>query len=642
MDEEVAVKNITRKEKKINAKSMKGEKNEKSSMGIHEGHNINDVDGIEHVRVSWKDKIAERKMDCKKDKAKGVEVSEVDIERGSEEGELTVAYDEDGSGDAMDNVKRKKKKREKDKTSNAEEVNGNENRKTLDEESISEVKCAEDANKERKKQRVKRKRKDGDSEEGEKDGKEVDQHIQNCEAYDTEIVERKKRKKEKKKNKHDNSEAEHDEGDSFLLQQKNVPDNVGGDIKSHKHDENVTKELKRKKNKNKDNVDNDSSDLMHTDEIGCEELEHAKIKKIKKKHTLLVENGSDDLPDNEVECERKGKKKTKSVENDSNGATPNKSNKKVSFSGQDEVFPIPSNSKTEKVNAGEENLVRGKWFTPEEDEIVKDAVFDYIDRHDLGKEGLGMVLNCMKHPNLRGCWKEIASAIPYRPYLSVYQRAQMLLQRSRGQKWTQEEFDEIIRYQQEHGCKWTALGEELGRHRFDVCRVWSRIKLSNRKRGRWTHDEYQKLFNLVNIDLQMKVQLSEQKISKHGMLRDNISWTAISDVLSTRDQASCCIKWYRQLTSRMVAQGEWANTDDYRLIGALYSLDATCMEDVDWDGLVEDRTGDVCRKRWNQMVLHTGKYVHKSFAEQVEVLAQSYCPHLLEVREAWDSKPRVP
>ncbi|KAL3655379.1 hypothetical protein CASFOL_001165 [Castilleja foliolosa] len=39
----------------------------------------------------------------------------------------------------------------------------------------------------------------------------------------------------------------------------------------------------------------------------------------------------------------------------------------------------------------------------------------------------------------------------------------------------------------------------------------------------------------------------------------------------------------------MVAQGEWADVDDYRLIGELYSLDATCMEDVDWDGLVEDR-----------------------------------------------------
>ncbi|KAL3640084.1 hypothetical protein CASFOL_015052 [Castilleja foliolosa] len=573
------------------------------------------LDGIEHVRVSWKGKISERKMDCRKDKAKGVEVSEVDIEKGTEEGKLSVAYDKDSCGDAI----------------------------------ISEVKCAEDANKEKKKQTVKRKRKDGKFEEGEKDGKEVVQHIQNCEARDTEIVEMKKTKKEKKKNKHDNSEAKHGEGDSFLLQQENVQDNVGGDIESPKHDEIVTKELKRKKkkkkkkkkNKNKDNVDNVSSGLMHTEEIGCEELEHAKIKKIKKKNILLVENGSDDLPDNEVECERKGKKKkAKSVENDSNGATPNKSNKKVRFSDQDEVFPIPSSSHTEKVNAWEENLVRGKRFTPEEDEIVKGAVFYYIDRHDLGKEGLGMVLNSKKHPNLRGCWKEISSAIQYRPCVSVYQRAQILFRRSEARKWTQEEYDDVIKYQQEHGNKWTALAEELGKHKFHVKDTWRRIKLRDRKKGHWSQDEYQKLFNLVNIDLQVK--LSEQKISKHGMLKENICWTAISDELSTRAQSTCCDKWYKQLTSRMVAEGEWADTDDYHLIGALYSLDATCMEDVDWDGLVEDRTGDVCRKRWKQMVLHIGKHVHKSFAEQVEVLAQRYCPNLLEAREAWDSKPRVP
>ncbi|KAL3634702.1 hypothetical protein CASFOL_021756 [Castilleja foliolosa] len=335
-----------------------------------------------------------------------------------------------------------------------------------------------------------------------------------------------------------------------------------------------------------------------------------------------MENGSDDLP----------------VEIDSNGATPiNKSNKKVRFSDQVEVFLIPGDSNTE---TGEENLVRGKRFTHEEDEIIKDAVFDYIERHVLGEEGLDMVLNCQKHSKVRGCWKEIVSALPHRPYSAVYLRAQILFRRSENRKWTQEECDAIIKYQQEHGNKWTVLAEELGKHRGHVLATWNRIKLKHRRKGHWSQDEYQKLFDLVNIDLQSKI--FEQKRSKYGMLRDNICWTAISNELSTRRYTDCSYKWYSQLTSRMVAQGEWADADDYRLIGGLYSLDATCMEDVDWDGLIEDRTGDVCRKRWNQMVLHIGKHGHKSFAEQVEVLAQRYCPHLLEAREDWDSKSRVP
>ncbi|KAL3634701.1 hypothetical protein CASFOL_021755 [Castilleja foliolosa] len=155
MDEEEAVKNVTRKAKRIKAKSKKSEKNGKGSTGLHEGHNFNELDAIEHVRVSGKVEIAEMKRDCKNDKA--IEVSEADIVKGTVEGDLTVAYGEEDSGDAMDNVKRKKKKREKNNTCSDKEVEGNGNSKTLDEESISEVKLTEDANKEGKKQKVKRK-----------------------------------------------------------------------------------------------------------------------------------------------------------------------------------------------------------------------------------------------------------------------------------------------------------------------------------------------------------------------------------------------------------------------------------------------------------------------------------------------------
>ncbi|PIN07874.1 RNA polymerase I termination factor, Myb superfamily [Handroanthus impetiginosus] len=376
-----------------------------------------------------------------------------------------------------------------------------------------------------------------------------------------------------------------------------------------------------------------------SDEMGDKEVEY--FKKGKKKKTKIMETGSDEMRDNEVEYSEKGKKKKITlVENGSNDLTPNKSNKKVRFSGEDEVFTLPGDSNTENENNKEDNLVRGKRFTREEDEIVKEAVLKYIEEHDLGEEGLNMVLNSSKYPRVRGCWKEIASAIPYRPYTACYLRAQVLFRRSENRKWTQEEYDEFRKYQAEYGNQWRALADALGKHRWHVKDTWRRIKSPDLKKGQWSQNEYQKLFDLVNTDLQLKV--SEEKRSKHGMLRDNICWTAISDQLSTRSVATCCLKWYKQLTSPMVDEGVWADTDDYRLLAALYSLDATCMEDVDWDDLLDNRTGDVCRKRWNQMVLHIGRHGNKSFADQVEVLAQRYCPHLLESSEAWDSKPRVP
>ncbi|CAA0826662.1 myb family transcription factor [Striga hermonthica] len=569
----------------------------------------------------------------------------------------------------MDREVEKKRKKIKNKNrglseiemSNIKEAQGSEVGKNVDRDSNFERKSSEDDNEERRrKKKSKRKHDDQDSErEGKKQKKEFGQHFQILEGEDAEKVGRNKRKKEKKDRKDDNwcrdisGEAKYDEGDfpSAALQ---VPDNVEEKIGSNKHDGDSTEELEKKKEKKKkkkehgkedlraaqeDYAQTDTSVCMHTDDMQSNKEEYA-TKKKKKKHIRAKEDGSVELRDNSSAHEKKGKKKkTKSVESgSSDDATPNTSNKKVRFSNQVDVFPLPGNS---RVNVDGGDLVRGKRFTPEEDEIVKAAVKDYIFSHDLGEEGLDMVLNCKKHPSVKGCWKEIGSAIPYRPYTAVYYRAQILFRRSETRKWTEEEYEQVLKFYEEHGNQWKKLADELGKHRFHVKDTWRRIKTANTKKGQWSQDEYQKLFDLVNIDLQAKLQ--EEKKSKYGMLRDNICWTTISDELTTRSQAVCCIKWYNQLTSSMVAEGLWTDMDDYRLIGGLYSLDATCMEDVDWDGVVEGRSGDVCRRRWNQMVMHLGRNgQHKPFGEQVEILAQRYCPHLLEAREIWDNKPRVP
>ncbi|KAI3843808.1 hypothetical protein MKX03_018005 [Papaver bracteatum] len=73
----------------------------------------------------------------------------------------------------------------------------------------------------------------------------------------------------------------------------------------------------------------------------------------------------------------------------------------------------------------------------------------------------------------------------------------------------------------------------------------------------------------------------------------------------------------------------------------LVRLDACCVEDVDWDNLLEHRSGDITLKSWRQMVNHIGTHALQSFTDQVEVLAKRYCPELLEVREALDSRPVV-
>nr|GMD42853.1 RNA polymerase I termination factor-like [Ipomoea batatas] len=305
-----------------------------------------------------------------------------------------------------------------------------------------------------------------------------------------------------------------------------------------------------------------------------------------------------------------------------------------------QVFPESNVPESGKGQNKVVELIRGKWFSKIEDEIVKETVLKYIEVHNLGEEGLDMVLNCRSHPEVKHCWKVIGAAIPYRPYLSVYHRAQILFRRSEIPKWSEEEKALILEHVKLNGNEWKSLADKLGRHKIHVRDTWRRIYLPNLKKGPWSQDEYQNLFDLVNSDLQLRIL--KEKRSRHGMLRDNISFTAISNKLSTRTCGKCCWKWYCHLASPMVAEGTWSDSDDYRLIDALYTLDATCIKNVDWDNLLEHRSGELCLKRWKQMVLHIGNHQSKPFSEHVEVLAKRYCPSLIEVREAWDSKPVVP
>ncbi|XP_038879193.1 cyclin-D-binding Myb-like transcription factor 1 isoform X2 [Benincasa hispida] len=273
--------------------------------------------------------------------------------------------------------------------------------------------------------------------------------------------------------------------------------------------------------------------------------------------------------------------------------SPKGSSKKVRFSEDVEIFPLVDAQSSGKTKQ-DDGLIRGKRFSKEEDEIVKKAVLKYIEEHALGDEGLKKVLHCREFPEVKSCWKDIGKALPYRPYLSVYYRAHILFERDETHKWTPEEYELVRKFHEKHGSDWKALAEVLGKHRFHVKDTWRRIKLPNMKKGKWTQDEYQKLFDLVNKDLRLKAY--EEKRSKHGMLRDNICWGAISDELSTRSTAICCQKWYGQLTSPMVADNEWADVDDYRLVDALSSLDACSIEDVEWDQLLEHRNGEVVLK----------------------------------------------
>ena len=476
---------------------------------------------------------------------------------------------------------------------------------------------------------------------------------------------KKKKKKRSEESKHkeyskfEPNECEDDDGqgkklieEAKLKDYSDIISNEGGNRDQGKTKKNIPSQ----KRKSKDNNDFNSNDGDADTCFSVTEV-NDQGKKMKKKKTKTVTSESpncahNETPSNEGDADAcfsvtevndqgkkmKKKKKAKTVTNESpnhaHNETPNSAHngtsKRKQVTWADEV--------EEKLCC--DGLLRGKRYTPEEDEKIKAAVLDYIDSHGLGEEGLDMVLNVKLHPEVSGCWKEIAKGVPERPYESVYRRAHTLLEKEGRCKWTPEELEFIEKTYEQHGASWRAVADALGKSRDQVKDAWRRLKYTKAKKGHWSQEEYQKLFNLVNLDLLERAK-EPYKRSQHGMLRDNICWEAIGHKLETRNSAFCCKKWYEQLTSTMVASGDWCDTDDFRLINALYALDACCMEEVDWDNLVEHRSGDVCRKRWEQMIHHIGEHAAKSFIEQVEVLAKRFCPNLLKDREAFDNKPVI-
>ncbi|CAD5333625.1 unnamed protein product [Arabidopsis thaliana] len=150
----------------------------------------------------------------------------------------------------------------------------------------------------------------------------------------------------------------------------------------------------------------------------------------------------------------------------------NKRENKDGFTGEDMEI---TGRESEKLG---DEVVRGKRFTKEEDEMVKNAVLEYIDNHALGDEGIKMVMECKAYPQLKGCWKEITSALPWRTYNSVYHRAHTIFEAGSQGIWTKEDIELVMEFQKTHGNDWKTLADAMGKHRKHVKDAWRRGRLA--------------------------------------------------------------------------------------------------------------------------------------------------------------------
>ncbi|CAJ2676520.1 unnamed protein product [Trifolium pratense] len=337
-------------------------------------------------------------------------------------------------------------------------------------------------------------------------------------------VKKKKKKlsEESKLKEFESNECEDDnQGKKMKKKQKLIEGNTlkeCNDFRSN-GDEDGKQDKKMKKKKKK--LSEKSNHKEYT-EFESNECEDDQGKKMKKKRKLIEGNTLNECndfrnnrgEDGEQDKKMKKKKKKLSEESKHKEYSEFKSNeskpKRVTFSDEVETFSC-------------DGLVRGKRFTPEEDEKLKASVFDYIDSHGLGEEGLDKVLHSRSHPEVHGCWKEIARVLPHRSRRSVYDRGHVLLEHIGRCKWTPDELEFIRKSYEQHGPNYRLIADALGKSRDQVKDAWRRLKFEKARIGRWSQEEYQTLFNLVNLDLRSR-SLEPYRKTKHDMLRDNICW----------------------------------------------------------------------------------------------------------------------
>ncbi|KAH9312530.1 hypothetical protein KI387_027565 [Taxus chinensis] len=410
------------------------------------------------------------------------------------------------------------------------------------------------------------------------------------------------------------------------------------------------KPFKKKKKKIRADGEETVAELQNSDKSASTEKteeDSAKKKKVTKEkgfHSVVTEEAEN--PNNSAKAKSKEKRKRERNEREmvsgdddnhrvvcgdaekssTDGSPSLKNQKKVTFSKEVEVCGEANGSG----NVDGSQIIWGKRFSQEEDQAIRDAVSKYIKEHGLDEvEGLHMILNCMKQPKVRNCWKEIALALPRRPFKSVYNRGHLLYERSNERCWIKDEIDELKRLQNEHGKKWNKIAQVLGKSRYHVKDKWRAIKRGGLKRGRMSQDEYERLHYWVNYNKQLKLSEKGQEHTNRSR-RDSLNWEAIADKMGTRDHAFCCKKWYRSFESPLIEAKLWKSGDDQILLRRLLEISASDEEAVDWDDLVEGRRGEICLKRWKEMVRHSGEYHSKPFCEKLDLVVKRFASELLE------------
>eukprot|EP00850_Spirogloea_muscicola_P016811 SM000139S00128 [mRNA] locus=s139:308636:312000:+ [translate_table: standard] len=284
-----------------------------------------------------------------------------------------------------------------------------------------------------------------------------------------------------------------------------------------------------------------------------------------------------------------------------------------------------------KEDSKREDLKVGR-FSKEEDRTIVAAVLEYVRVHGWEEdEGIQRLLK-PRTSKMKGVWLELAKALPDRHVKRVYMRALRLLdKRNYVGQWTAEEEDTLRRLYAEHGPKWSKLAGSFGRLPGALKDKWREIKNGGHQEGKFTAAEVDKLCDLVHEAVRSKSKaIQPQDIEVGGrQIRDDINWTWISKHFPGRTYNQCLRTWYYRIAPSMVLEGSWGPRDDQRLLESLLECGEDYDTEIQWDTLLDNRSGETCKKRWKQIKKHLPDG-YWTFEEQVEMACKRLAPELIQ------------
>uniref|UniRef100_A0ABM5F5K9 Transcription termination factor 1 isoform X1 n=2 Tax=Pogona vitticeps TaxID=103695 RepID=A0ABM5F5K9_9SAUR len=251
--------------------------------------------------------------------------------------------------------------------------------------------------------------------------------------------------------------------------------------------------------------------------------------------------------------------------------------------------------------------VRFGKFTKKEDRLLKENIEAFLEEtgidsaekllftHRFPEEKAA--INKLKASHLFGV--RIAEGIP-RPWRLVYYRGRRLFdpQNHKG-KYSEEEKQELKKYQAMYGNNWTKISELMCRSSKSVEQKFCDIR-SDPKSGHWSEEETEKLIRVVAKVLRPKAKSAgSTQDPKNGnrtllldreMLYKGIPWVQIEAEMGTRNWKQCRKKWSSIVTKKL-AGGQTARTQSestrfrIKLIRRLNKLDVEEESEINWEDI---------------------------------------------------------